>query len=403
MKKEVTKKTAITFLFIMGLISLLADFTHEGARSIYGPYLGLLGTSAFLIALISGLGEFIGQALRVVTGFIADKTRKYWTMMIVGYAINLLAIPMLMFVKPSIAYVALVLILLERVGKGIRAPAKSALTSFTTSHFGVGKAFALQELMDQIGAFLGPIFVFAIIKIQSGDELLGYQTAFGLLGIVAIMTLVVIVIARTKYPHPDEFEEKKTANGSLWKLSFIVYLIAIGFLAMGFIDYPILAFHMDQTASFDVEWIPLIYAMAMGIDALSALFFGMLFDKYKIIALIIPTALSIAIAPVFFLMDGTIGIILGIVIWGIAMGAMESVLKSVIASLVSKEKRATAYGIFYAIFGVSWFLGSTLIGLLYEGSILSVVLFSSIMEMFALAWLIIYRKVSITQEKKVIS
>lgn len=101
------KKQAILFLVLLGVISLLSDFTHEGARSIYGPFLGLIGASAFIVSFTSGLGEFIGQALRIVTGVIADKSQKYWLMMFLGYAINLLAIPLLMFTNASIWQVAL--------------------------------------------------------------------------------------------------------------------------------------------------------------------------------------------------------------------------------------------------------------------------------------------------------
>lgn len=132
MKNKNIKIQVLSFLILLGFISLLSDFTHEGARSIYGSYLKLIGVSAFVVSFTSGLGEFIGQALRIVTGFIADKTKKYWTMMIIGYLLNLLAIPFLMFVDASLWEVAIILILLERVGKAIRAPAKSALTSFTT-------------------------------------------------------------------------------------------------------------------------------------------------------------------------------------------------------------------------------------------------------------------------------
>src|SRR5690606_24760504 len=144
--------------------SFFSDFTHEGARSIYGPYLNILGATAFVVAFAAGLGEFIGQALRIFTGIIADKTKKYWTMMIFGYAINLLAIPLLAFVEHEYWWVANVLILVERVGKAVRAPAKAALTSFTTPHLGAGKAFAINEAIDQFGAFLGPLVVFFMIS-----------------------------------------------------------------------------------------------------------------------------------------------------------------------------------------------------------------------------------------------
>lgn len=391
MNAKSMKRNAFIFLLLLGLISLLSDFTHEGARSIYGPFLGLLGASALVISFTSGLGEFIGQALRIVTGYLADRTKKYWLMMFIGYGLNLLVIPLLMFVDASIWQVAILLILLERVGKGIRAPAKSALTSFTATHFGAGKSFAIQEALDQFGAFLGPLFVFLVLNLNKGSALQGYQLAFGLLGIFAIMTLVILVIAKVKYPHPDELEAPSKTKGLRGNRAFFLYMIAIIFIAMGFIDYPVLAFHIGVATPIDVIYVPLLYSLAMGIDALAALSFGHLFDRKGIIALMLSVAISIGIAPIFFLVDGTLGIILGIVLWGIGMGAQESILKAVIATMVSKEKRATAYGVFYTVFGSAWALGSLLIGVLYEANILYVVLFSSGMELVALITLMMYR------------
>jgi MFS family permease len=389
-KNNAMKRSAFLFLLLLGIISLLSDFTHEGARSIYGSYLGLIGASALVISFISGLGEFIGQAFRLITGPIADRTKKYWLMMFIGYALNLLVIPLLMFVDASIWEVAIVLILLERVGKGIRAPAKSALTSFTAPHFGAGKSFAIQEAMDQLGAFLGPIFVFIVLSLNKGNELDGYQLAFGLLGIFAILTLVILVISKMKYPHPDEFETTKNKQTIKGNKAFKYYMIVVALIAFGFIDYPVLAFHMSSHSLVDVTYIPLLYALAMGVDAIAALIFGYYFDKKGIVSLIWAIGITLFMAPVFFLSTHLVGMILGVILWGIGMGAQESILKAVISTMVSKEKRATAYGIFYAVFGSAWFIGSLIIGIFYEINILYVVLFSSSIEALAVLFLCIY-------------
>ena len=296
------KKLALTFIAVLGVISFFSDFTHEGARSIYGQYLKVIGVSAFLISFTSGLGEFIGQALRIVTGIIADKTKKYWLMMIIGYGVNLLAIPLLGLVDNNIWYVAIILILLERVGKAIRSPAKSTLTSFTSDQIGAGKAFAINEALDQFGAFLGPMIVFLIVSNSGKSELSTYQICFGLLGIVAIMALVLLFIAKCKYPHPENFEKPKTNKGGIkGNKLFIIYMLAISFLALGFIDYPLVAYHFGKVNIIDVAYVPLLYSIAMGVDAIAALLFGYIFDKKGIIVITISTLISAFASPFIFL------------------------------------------------------------------------------------------------------
>jgi len=384
-----TSHRALLFLAFISVISLFSDFTHEGARSIYGPYLDTLGVTAFLVATIAGLGEMIGYGLRIVTGIIIDKTKKYWLAMFIGYSVNLLAIPLLAFVTPSVWGVALTLILLERLGKSIRAPAKSVLTSFASEKLGPGKTFAIQEVMDQIGAFLGPLFVFMILSIYGESSLTAYQTAFGCLGIFAVLTLVILVIARVKYPNPDQLEAKKTGQASVKAKTFWLYMMAISLLAFGFVDYPLIAFHIGKVAIVEAIYIPLIFALAMGVDALSALLFGTLYDKIGLKSLMMAMGLA-AFAPLFvFALPNLGGLTVGMTLWAIGMGAQESVLKSVVASIVPKQSRGRAYGILNALFGIFWFLGSLLIGWLYEKSILGLVIVSVSVEIAALVALYI--------------
>jgi MFS family permease len=396
------KKKAFLFIILLGIISFFSDFTHEGARSIYGSYLGLIGASALVISFTAGLGEFIGQALRLVTGWIADKTKKYWTMMIVGYAINLLAIPLLGLVGESFWEVAIVLILLERVGKAIRAPAKSTLTSFTQPYLGAGKAFAINEALDQLGAFLGPLIVFFILSAKGGGTLENYRFSFLILGIFAIVTLCILFFARYKYPNPDQFEKKQVKRPGLSKMStFVIYMIAIACIAMGFIDYPVLAFHLDSLQLIESTRIPLLYAMAMGVDAIAALLFGHMFDKKGLISLVYPILISGLTAPLILLVDGTWAIILGIICWGIGMGAQESILKAVVAKIVPKDYRARGYGVFATIFGLFWFLGSVIVGALYDTSLVRLTIFVVSMEILGaiiLIYLIIHLKLNAQKE-----
>jgi len=366
------KSAALSFVILIGVVSLFSDMTHEGARSIYGAYLALAGASAAAIGFVSGLGEFIGYSFRLLTGYIADRTHRYWTVSIVGYGINMFAVPLIALVPQNGWKYACALIVLERVGKAIRHPAKNTMVSFASSQVGHGKAFALQEFMDQIGAFCGPLMLFVIVALRKGysDLFSTYQLCFAALIIPAVLTMFFLLRAKHRFPHPENLEVSNEVNSrTKFSRSFIIYIIAINLFAFGFIDFPLITMHMSKHALFGASYLPLLYAGAMLVDAFAALLFGWMYDRFGLRVLIAPTILSAFFAPLIFLMNSQSALLFGIALWGIGMGAQESVMKSAVASLVSKQNRSTGFGVFETSFGIFWFLGSWLMGLLYDQSI----------------------------------
>lgn len=149
---------------------------------------------------------------------------------------------------------------------------------------------------------------------------------------------------------------------------------------------------MGETSSIDVIYVPLIYSGAMGIDAIAALIFGMMYDKIGTRSLQIAMSLAMLFAPIFFFANNTAWLLVGIALWGVGMGAQESILKSVVSTIVSKDKRATAYGIFSSVFGLAWFAGSAIIGAIYPVSITYVVVFSVVMEVIAVVFLVVFER-----------
>ncbi len=352
----------------MGIVSLFADMTHEGARSIYGAYLPLLGASATALGFATGFGEFIGYALRLATGIIADRTKHYWRMTILGYGVNMVAIPLLALVPENGWFWACLLIILERTGKAVRQPAKNTLLSFAATRVGVGKAFAVQEFLDQIGAFLGPVFLFGILWFKSDAGLrAAYTLCFAALGIPALFTMVWLFMARRRFPDPGHFEEAdaRQNNGSS-RGGFLLYLFGIMFFALGFVDFPLITLHVSRQNIIQGDALPLLYALAMLVDAFAALFFGWLYDRLHFKALLL-SSLMAAFFPVFVFCSASLwSTLVGVALWGIGMGAQESILKAAVVTLTSKEKRSTNFGIFESCFGLSWFLGSWLMGWLYD-------------------------------------
>ena len=388
MNKKRTISGAIAFITLMGIVSLFSDLTHEGARSILGEYLNLAGASAAAIGFVSGIGELCGYSLRLISGLIADKTKKYWTLVIAGYVIQVLAIPALALVPEHGWVWACGLVILERVGKAVKKPAKNTLVSFAASEIGTGKGFAYQEFLDQLGAFLGPMLLFVTALVKGTDDLFQtYRISFAVLLVPALITIALVLAAKIKYPDPEMFEkqEDKPENFRFGK-SFALFMASICFFAFGFADFTLITLHAANTGAFPESTLSLLYAAAMAVDAFAALFFGWLFDRIGLKALIISTLCS-TFFSCFIFMTGNARIIgIGIILWGIGIGAQESIMKAAVSGMVPRSMRSTGFGIFETGFGIAWFLGSWLLGALYDLNPMYLVVVSVASQLLAIAF-----------------
>lgn len=382
------KRSTTIFIVLLGVVSLFADMTHEGARSVYGPFLALLGANATIVGIVAGFGELVGYALRLVSGYITDKTAKYWTITIIGYIINMLAVPLLALAGRW--EVAAVFIIAERAGKAIRNPVRDAMLSHATHEIGRGWGFGLHEAMDTTGAMLGPLIVAAVLYFKGT-----YQTGFAFLLIPALLTIGVLIFARFLYPHPRDLEATKpeVETKGLPRVYWI-YLAAMALIAAGYADFPVIAYHFQKTSSVPGNWVPIFYSVAMGAAAIAALIFGRLFDRKGIPVVIVAVLLSSVFAPLVFL-GGFYSSLAGMALWGVGMGAHESVMRAAVAGMAPRDKRASAYGIFNTGYGVFWFLGSALIGILYDFSIPLLIVFSVAAQLASVPLLLMVKKSSV--------
>lgn len=390
--REVINKTvksgAFSFIILMGIVSLFSDMTHEGARSILGEYLNLAGASAATIGFVSGVGELCGYSLRLLSGFIADKTKKYWTIVIVGYVVQVMAIPALALVPENGWVIACGLIIMERVGKAIKKPAKNTLVSFAASEVGTGKGFAFLEFLDQLGAFIGPVILFLIALVKGTSNLFStYRICFAILGIPALITVALVIVSKIKYPNPEVFEKAEEEKTEFkFKKSFALYMVAICLFAFGFADFTLITLHAAKVMAFPSSSLSLLYALAMAVDAFAALFFGWLFDKIGLKALMVSTIISSAFAAFVFLTGNAWLIIIGIILWGIGIGSQESIMKAAVSKIIPKSMRSTGYGIFETGFGIAWFAGSWSLGALYDYNRIALVAVSVTVQLLAVVF-----------------
>jgi MFS family permease len=367
---------AYRFVVIIGVANLFADMTYEGARSVPGPLLQMLGANAAVVGFTAGFGELVGYALRSAAGFIGDRTGRYWLMMIVGYVINMLAVPALALSGDW--PMAAGLIIGERTGRAIRKPITEAMLSFATRQVGPGRTYGIVEFLDQLGATAGPLIIAFVLSLHHS-----YQVGFAVLLVPAVLTVVTLLIARMEYPDPRSLEPGRSIGIERFSKRYWLYIAASGCVAAGFADFALIAYHFEKTRSVASGVIPLFYSVAMAMGAISALAFGKWFDKLGIMIVIAAFLLSSFFAPLVFLASGW-GALAGMILWGIGMGAQESLLKSLIVGLIPSERRSTAFGVFDTGFGIAWFLGSWLMGVFYEVSLIGLIIFSMLFQLASL-------------------
>ena len=377
---------AFRFVLTMGLVNLFGDMTYEGGGSINGQFLGMLGASAAAISVIAGLGEFLGYSLRSVSGYIADRTGKYWLVTFIGYLINTLAVPAMALAGTW--QVAAVFILAERIGRAIRKPTVEAMLSYTTAEYGRGWVYAVNTALDEIGATLGPLIAASVLFLHGS-----YQTAYAVLLIATLLTLASLTAARIQFPLPSRLERGHTATAKGFTLSFWLFMLAGTCFAAGLMSFELISYHIARIGLVAEHWIPVMLAFSTGSGVLASLVLGRLFDRFGLPIVLAAVFLSALFAPLMF--QGSLAAaLLAMPLWGIGYATQDTLLKAIVAGHLPEGRRSFAFGLFYTGYGMGWLLGSVAMGLLYEQSRLALIMFVVLAQLVSLPLFVIAQHIS---------
>ncbi len=368
--------SGLAFVLLFGAVNLFADMTYEGARSVTGPFLGMLGATGFIVGTVTGFGEFLGYALRLVSGRWADSSRLYWPITLAGYVVQMVAVPALAL--SGSWPIAAVLILFERIGRATRNPPRDVMLAQAGEQMGRGWAFGVNEAMDQCGALIGPLAIAGLLAWKGN-----FQLAFACLALPAIITLLLVFGARFTFPDAGRIaREPQTSQVGRYPPAYWWYCLGAGLVGFGFADYSLIAFHLSKSHIVANEWIPIFYAFAMGAGGIGSLIVGRLFDRLGLFVLLPVTIVVAVYAPLAFL-GGFALSLLGALLWGIGLGAHESVMQAAVAHMIPRERLGSAYGVFGAIFGIAWFAGSAALGALYDVSVVAMVAVAVVAQLLA--------------------
>jgi MFS family permease len=382
-----------------GFVSLAADMVYEGARSVYGPLLAALGASAVVVGLVTGAGEAVALVLRLAFGPIADRTGRYWSLTILGYGLTAVCVPLLA-IAPRLGAAGLAfaatLILLERLGKAVRSPSKSALLAHVAAAVGRGRGFGVHKALDQVGAFAGPLVVSAVV---AGCSL---WVGMAVLAVPGAIAMVLLLTLRRRVPDPGVYDEAPApaaspdapprgwwaeAVGAGLSGDFFRYAIAASLTTGALVTFGIIGYHLTVDGLLPVAAVPIVYAGAMAVEAVAALLIGSIYDRTGTRVLLVVPVL-VALVPALALSSALGAVLLGVVAWGFAQGVQDSTIKAVVAELVEAPRRATAYGVFAGIQGLLAIVGGVGAGWLYERSLVALVVVVAITQVVALLLLL---------------
>ncbi|MCE4599977.1 MAG: MFS transporter [Desulfurococcales archaeon] len=348
MERAAASKRMLTVFLLLSLVSFFADLTYEGARSISGPYLSGLGASLIIVGSLS-IGEAISYLARLIAGLLSYRyasPRFYWGMVFAGYIVNLTAVPLLALAGEW--EIAFTLYIVERIGKGLRAPTRDAILSEVGSRLGAGKLFGVHELLDQAGAITGALFMAASLESR------GVSSAFILLGIPAAMAILLLSFSYTLYPNP-RVAAKPQAGFRDTVARSVKLSIPLVLSIAPFVHWATAGSLLSARES--MADIALAYALAMAVDALSAIPLGVLYDMVGPRSLIVLPIASVLATLSLLAMH----LMLFAALWGLAMAGYETIAKAYIASRTGLGERGIVYGVVYALVGAGWTLGNVFI------------------------------------------
>jgi MFS family permease len=377
----------------LGVVSLLVDLVYEGARSITGPFLASLGASALTVGLVTGAGEAAALGFRLFSGPRADRSGRYWRWMVVGYALTAVCVP-LMALAPALGAAGLtfgaVMVLSERTGKAIRSPAKSVLLAVAAKEVGRGRGFGVHKALDQTGAFLGPLLVAGVVAVTA------HQWA-GLLVLVVPGAVALGVLAWMHRYVGDPRHEAASPGSVLERLpgTFYVYAVACSLITVGLMTFGVISFHLVHEHLVAAAVVPLVYAAAMGTEAVASLATGFAYDRVGGGTLLL-LPVVVAFVPALVFTDRVPVAIAGVLLWGAATGVQDSTVKALVADLVPAARLATAYGAFAAFQAVAALAGGGLAGWLYDvhrGALVDTVVAAQVIGLVLLAGVLVRARI----------
>ena len=352
-------------VWVLGFVSLLMDISSEMIHAVLPLFMaGTLGASAVWIGITEGAGEGAALLSKVFSGVIADRFgHKKW-LVFAGYGLGVVSKPF--FALAGAMPVVFGARLFDRIGKGLRGAPRDAIVAEVTPKEILGTAYGLRQSLDAAGAFVGPALASLLLFLWAAD----FRTIFWAALIPGICCLILILVgveekaasSSDARPVPRPWRDFFTMDSPAFRC---LVLLGVLFSLARFSNAFIVLRAAD--AGIAVALIPLIMVGMNLVFSLASYPFGRLADKLSPVKLLgLGLLLLMTSDAVFALWATPAGIGLGVVLWGLHLGATQGIFSVMIARTAPADRKATAFGIFNFFSGIAMLAAGLIAGILWE-------------------------------------
>lgn len=363
-----TKKSSLRAVpgtvWALGFVSMFMDISSEMIHALLPIYMvTVLGTSVLAVGIIEGIAEATASVVKVFSGALSDRLGKRKLLAALGYGLGALSKPVFPLAGTLAWLVGARFV--DRIGKGIRGAPRDALVADATPADLRGAAYGLRHTLDTIGAFCGPLLAIGLMWLTASH----YQTVFWIAVIPAFLSVAVLLIY-VKEPKPVNPPKTRPAisraylkclGGQYWSVLAVGVIFTLARFSEAFLILR------AGEAGLPAMWAPIVLVL-MGIAfSISAYPAGVLSDQFGRTGILAVGMLCLLAADLILaLMPGLMGLVIGIVLWGVHMGFTQEVFSALIADSAPAEFRGTAFGVFHLATGIALLLASLIAGILWD-------------------------------------
>jgi MFS family permease len=356
-------------VWLLGWVSLATDAATEAIYPLLPFFLTrVLGAGAVTLGVLEGAAEAVNSILKIVSGRMADRSRRKRPLVLLGYGVSSIARP---FIAITTTWTQVFVVrVLDRVGKGVRGAPRDAILATWTTPTTRGKIYGFHRAMDHAGAVIGPALASLFLWFYPDH----YRTLFALTIIPGAIAVALILFIRERPAVGDSQAEREARRRSVeihpseggLPRDFNAFMLVLTLFTLGNSTDAFLLLRLTDVAG-TARFVPLMWAGLHVVKATVSVVGGSWSDRVGRRTVIAIGWLTYAVVYAGFAMSTTLSALLEwFFLYGFYFGFAEGTEKALVADLTPADRRGFAFGVYNAVQGLGGLAASVVFGLVWK-------------------------------------